>query len=257
MNSQIEKAINEVTKLESWDIQSVLGAVNYLARQTAINTVVRLVPDTPPEGSGLDYFNEYDLKIKSPDIKKAASPIVGIANRMTEILNEHTDTMPSTYEQVLAFMTERPPSRDTFKREYDNRKKLGMRPGIPMAQFVDMEMATAVRRHNDLVAKGEIAINLLNGIEGTDEQAPEWMYEAIHNKILQKLEARWMKAEMRRTNPKIEKKDRDEAEANKRMIEGVITELGGKAPSFTAEMQIEDDLDLFNDAVMKGKLIIK
>lgn len=252
MNSQIEKALNAVTKLESWDIQSVLGGVNYLARQAAINTTVRLMPDIPEEGSGLEGFTAWEQAVKNPQIKEAVSPIVGIAERTTDVLREYTTTPPSEYEDVLAFMLQRPPQRSTFEAEYNNRKRLGMRPNMPMSMFVEAEYATALTRHQHLVARGESAVQLLNGIDGTSDSAPEWLEEQVLQKILQKLDMRWARHEIRRTNPKITKQDRDLAEANQHLIESVIEELGGQKPNFSEEMAADDGVEDF--LIKAGKL---
>ena len=245
MNSDISKALNAVSKLDSWDIQSVLGGVNYIVQQAAINTVVRMLPPLPDEGSGIEGYTTWEQKMRDPEIREAVSPIVGIANHVKDVLNEYTDLPPSEYNDVLAFMTQRPPQRVTFEAEYNNRKRLGMQPGMPMSVFVDMELAQAEGRHKQLLAKGEAAVNLLHGVDGNDASAPEWLYEAISTKILQKLEQRWMRAELRRTNPKITKQDRDLAAANQKLIESVIEELGGSVPSYADHKAAEDDLEAF------------
>jgi hypothetical protein len=253
MNSQLEKALNAIVKLDAWDIQSTIGGVNYLVRQAAINQVVRLIPEPPEEGSGLEGFTKWEQDMKNPDIKKSVSPLVGVAERVTEVLNEYTTLPPSQYEDVLAFMLQRPPQRSTFVAEYDNRKRLGMRPSMPLNTFVDMEYATALGRHQNLVAKGEAAVQLLEAIEGEDGAIPEWLQESIDNKLQQKLAQRWYRAEMRRTNPKITKNDRDIAAANQLMIEGVIEELGGSKPTFSEEMAASDDMDQFIET-MRAKV---
>jgi len=254
MNSQIEKALNAVVKLDAWDIQSILGGVNYITRQAAINTVVRMIPEPPEEGSGLEGFTAWEQHMKDPAIKKAVSPMVGIADRVMDVLNEYTDLPPSQYEDVLAFMVQRPPQRATFVTEYDNRKKLGMRPSMPLSTFVDMEYATALTRHQHLVAKGEAAVHVLHSVEGSEESAPEWLDEAIITKVHQKLEQRWMRAELRRTNPKITKADRDLAEANQLLIEEVIRETGGTVPSFADDLKASDDVEDFIEALKKKTL---
>jgi hypothetical protein len=248
MNSLIETHLNAVVKLDSWDIQSILGGVNYIAKQAALNIAVRMLPDLPEEGSGNENFAMFDAAMKNPEIKKSANPIIGIANRVSEVLVQYTDNPPSQYKDVLEFMVSRPPQRKTFQNEYDNRRKLGMRPQMPMGQFVDMEYATALTRHSHLVAKGEAAVRVLDGFDGSDEQAPEWLYDAIHTKIGQKLEERWFRSETRRTNPKISKADRDLAAANQELIESVMIELGFEKPDFSKEMAASDDLDDFNAA---------
>jgi hypothetical protein len=243
MHAQFNKALTEVSKLDSWDIQAILGAVNYMALQGAINQAVRLLPPPPEEGSGIEDFTRWEQNMLKPEIKEAVAPILKYAELSQEVLNEYTATEPFDFEHVLQFMTSRPPIRNTFQQEYNQRKQLGMRPGIPMAQFIEMEYAAALQRHAKLVATGETAIRMLSTMRGNDSNAPEWFVEAVESKILQKLEQRWIKGEMRRTNPRITKDQRDLAEANQLLIVGVMLELGGKAPSFDAEMKAEDDVD--------------
>lgn len=231
MNTQIEKMLTEVSKLESWDISSVLGGVNYLLKQTAINAAVRLLPDPPPEGSGIEYFTEWEQKMRNPEIKTRCSPLVGLSQRVEEVLNQYVDREPQTFEGVLKFMTERPPQRATFEADYNNRKRLGMKPAMTMKEFVDMEYKTALDRQQMLVARGEDAIRVLHAVEGTDEEVPEWLYEAIDNKVLQKLEERWKRHDLRATNTRVTQSDRDLATANKKLVAACMEALGGKAPT--------------------------
>lgn len=245
MNANIEKSLNLITKLDSWDIQSILGGVNFTARMAAINNVVRQLPELPEDASGVEKYTSWEQKMKEPKIREDVAPIIGIVERVTHVLDEYTDQKPSEYEDVLAFMVQRPPRRETFINDYNRRKALGMRPAMPMGTFVDMEMVTALKRHADLEAKGQAAVHLLHQIDGNDATAPEWLYEAIEAKIHQKLHERWMRAEMRRTNPKINKQERDLAEANQTLIKSVILELGGEEPSFKEDLETEDDFNAF------------
>jgi hypothetical protein len=241
MDTQFEKTLNAVVKLDSWDIQSALGAVNYLALQTAINMAVRLLPPNPPEASGVEGFTAWEQKIKTGDIKEAVGPVLGYAERAQDVLNEYTTVSPFDYQHVLDFMTQRPPRQETFINEYNQRKAMGMRPGVPMSVFVAEEYKLAMQRHDHLVAVGQTAIHLLSNMDGNDASAPDWFIEAVEAKVLQKLEQRWQKNEMRRTNPRISKSQRDEAEANQKLIVQTIEELGGKKPDFSAEMAAEDE----------------
>jgi hypothetical protein len=243
MNSHIEKVLGEVTKLDSWDIMSILGGVNYAVQQAAINQVVKLIPEPPEKGSGLENFTRWEQHMRDPQIRKVVNPFVGLSNRVKDVLNEYTDTPPSEYQNVLEFMLQRPPVRATFEAEYNRRKQLGMRPSMPLSVFVDMEYAAAMQRHANLTAKGEAAVLLLQQLDGTDEEVPEWMIDTIDQKVEQKLEQRWNRAELRRTNPKLSKDKRDEAEANQQLIAAVITELGGTPPSYADEMKASDEVD--------------
>jgi len=250
MDSKFIEAMNEITKLDSWDIQATLGAVNYLALQTAINQAVRMLPAPPEEGSGIEDFTAWEQKMQEPQIREAVLPVIGYADKAQEILNEYTTTEPFDYDHVLTFMTSRAPQRATFEKEYNDRKRLGMRPDIPINKFVDMEYATAMQRHANLIAKGQSAVHLLSQLSGNDATAPEWFIEAVEAKILQKLEQRWERAEMRRTNPRITKEQRDLAAANQLMIVSVIEKLGGNKPNFAAEIKAADE---FDEAVARGE----
>jgi len=247
MNSYIEKTLNEVAKLDSWDIGSILGGVNYLVRQAAINQTVRMLPDIPEEGSGLEYFADWEKRMKDPEIKERVAPLLGLADRVADVMNEYS-TMPiSSCEDVLKFMLspERQPKRETYVREYDERKRQGMKPGMTMKEFVEMEYSVQLIRHSNLVAKGEAAVKVIDSIDPSDGDVPEWLYEAINAKVLQKLAQRWQRAELRRTNPRITKQDRDLAGANQALIESVIVDLGGEIPRDTDLPEEGDDLDSF------------
>lgn len=258
MNSHLEAALTKITQLDSWDIGSILGAVNYLLKQTALNATVRLLPDLPPEGSGLEYFAQFEAKKNNPQIRERVAPIIGMADRVTDLIENYATTPVSQYEDVLKFMTERPPTKAAFEADYNNRKRMGLKPAVSVKEFVEMEYAQALQRHSVLVARGELACNVLHGIEGTDgvegmgTDLPDWLYEAIDNKILDKLDQRWKRAELRRTNPRISASQRDEAEANQKLLTSVILELGGKVP-VDATVPTADETEEFNEFIEKTK----
>lgn len=230
MKTELRKAIQAVTQLDSWDITSVLGAVNYAASQAAINAVVKLLPDVP-EGSGIEGYTNWEAEMRKPEIVQAAAPLVGLANEVKEVLNEYTDRTPSEFEDVLDLMRGRVPRRETFEADYNNRKRLGMHPGMPLKVFVDAEMATATARFNAVEAKGEAAVRILNGIDGTSEDIAEWLQESIMQRMLAKLDERWIRGELRRTNPRLSRQDRDLAAANQKLIESVMQDVFGAVPS--------------------------
>lgn len=251
MNSRMEKILAEVTKLDSWDILSILGGVSYLLQRNAINQTINKLPDAPPEGSGIDGYASFAEKEAMPSIREAVAPLVGLADRVKEVLNDYTDAPLTEYDKVYAFLTERPPQRETHVREYDQRKKLGMRPSMPMKDFVDEEHKRALTRFEALKAKGGDAVRILSNLDGTDGNVPEYIYEQIENKISQKLEERWKHAEIRRTNPRFSKEQRDEAEANQMMICTVMKELGYKTPDYSKEIGEADEVDKFVERLSK------
>ena len=249
MNSDIEKTLNEVSKLDSWDVGAILGGVNYLVRQAALNQTVRMLPELPEEGSGLEHFTDWEQKMRNPEIREKVAPLLGVADRVASVMNEYSTMDITDCEGVLKFMLDpsRMPKRETFAREYDDRKRKGMKPGMSINEFVEAEYAVALIRHNNHVAKGEAAVKVIDGIDPSDGDVPEWLHEAIHAKVLQKLAQRWNRAELRRTNPRITKQDRDIAGANQALIESVILELGGEVPRDMDIVEDDDknDLDAF------------
>jgi hypothetical protein len=249
MNSHIEKTLELVSKLDSWDVGSVLGGVNHLVRQAAINMTVRMLPDLPEEGSGLEHFAQWEKNVRKPEIAEKVAPLLGLADRVAQVMVEYSTMDISDNAKVLEMSTspDRVPKRATFEREYKERVRLGMKPGMSIREFTEMEHATALQRHAVLCAKGEHAVQIMEGIDISDGDLPEWMHEAVNSKVLQKLEERWRKAELRRTNPRISKNERDLAGANQKLIEATITELGGTVPTDTEETapEVLSDLDKF------------
>lgn len=244
MNSKMETMLSLVTKLDSWDIQAVLGGVNFMLRQTALNQAIRMLPEAPPEGSGLEYFADWDARAKSPEITKQVSPLVGMAERVTDVLESYTQAQPSNYYDVITFLVGRPPAKSMHIREYDQRKKQGLKPNMSLNDFVEMEYAEALRRHATLIAKGEHAARVLSSIDGSDEDPGlEWLDEALHNKVIQKLNQRWMRAEVRRTNPRLSSTQRTEAVATQQLIRDTIETLGGELTDFDAEEAASAEID--------------
>jgi hypothetical protein len=246
MNSHIENTLNLVSKLDSWDVGSILGGVNHLVRQAAITQTVRMLPDLPEEGSGLEHFAQWEKNVRKPEIAEKVAPLLGLADRVAQVMVEYSTMDVSDNQRVLEFITapDRVPKKATFEREYKERVRLGMKPGMTIREFTEMEYAVALQRHAVLMAKGEHAVQLLEGIDISDGDLPEWIHEAINQKVLQKLEERWRKAELRRTNPRISKQERDLAGANQKLIEDTITQLGGEIPRDTEEVTPEQQSDL-------------
>lgn len=223
MTNKISTNAATVAKLTQWDIASVMGSWNFAVNAALINNIIRALPPVR-EASGVDSSAEYldavRHLINHPDQQLTAYR--GVQTLIQEVMDNYTTLIASSMENTLAFMLTTPPTSAQFEREYDHRKKNGgIR--ITMKQFVESELAQAKQRFETLRNHGGEAIMIANQIEvGDPDTAPEWLVEAFHDKMHDKLAERWAKLEIRSSNPRIKQSDRDEAVADQLAIETVI-----------------------------------
>src|SRR4249920_1191558 len=229
-NSRIEAVLNETVKLSSFEVNSVVGAMNYLVLNRALQECMRLLPDAPGEGSGLEGVGNYEQAMKRPEIAKVCAPLLGLAERFAEVLGQYGTQPIQTVEGVLGFRLERPPLRSTFEAEFNTRKKRGEEPAGGVRRFVDDNFAIAMRAQQSLKAKGEIAVFELAKITGTDEDVGEFVVDLLVQKAEDKLRARWYAQDDRTTSSMLDQKQKDEATADKNLIAAAMTELGMEPP---------------------------
>jgi hypothetical protein len=244
---EIHEMMSNVATLGPWDAAAVLGSWNYLLTSTLINRVVKFIPDAPSEASGIDEFTEYSQCLRAiqadPYIREqfdnTIKPLLGLKGLVETSINDHTDVGLRDFEDTLRFMTSRPPTREQFVAEYQQRKRMGSAPRISVREFVDAELQQALQRHHALVAKGEFACQILSNTQATDGgEIDEWVIESMHDRMVMKLQDRWQKLELRVTNPRLKQKDRDESLADQRLIEELLKTMDAKIPSLGAG---EDD----------------
>lgn len=230
MNSRIEAVLNEAVKLSSFEINSVVGAMNYAVLNRALGETIRLLPDAPVEGSGVEGAANYEQAMKKPEIKKVAAPLIGLAERFAEVLTEYGTQPIQTFQGVLDFRLERPVLKSTLEAEYNTRKRRGEEPAGGIRRFVDDNYAIAMRARETLKAKGEIAVWILNQVDGTDEDVGEFIVDLLVQKAEDKLRARWYAQDDRTTSSMLDQNQKDEAEADRELIGAAMVALGMEPP---------------------------
>lgn len=232
MHHSINTMIQQIAGLDSWTQLSILGAWQYQVNSACINAAVRFVPDAPSEASGIDPLTEYEQArarlIRESDDSSLPS-LIYLQRHIAFLYSEAGGTNGRGLEETLQFMSSRTPKREDYIAEYNNRIKLGMRPGMSVKQFVDAEYAQALLRHEQRMSRGDDAVRLCytTSLEGRDDNnIPEWLVESMQQKLLDKLHDRWLKLELSRTNPRQRKANRDEAAASQLFITELMAEYG-------------------------------
>lgn len=243
MNHQITELQNKVQLLDQWTQQAVYGSWQFLANAASINAAMRYVPDEPLD-TGIETFTEYDAARRTliRDSEDSSLPaLVDLAKTVSgwyaeaggrEAQDQDGDPMPSLYG-TYEFLTREAPKEASVRADYINRARLGMRPAMPIGVFIKFEMERLMREYNTLKNRGEDAIRLCEttSIQGSRGELPEWIAPKFEQKLIEKLHNRWEKLEMRRTNPKVKKAQRDECAADQLMICSVLAEYG-EEPGF-------------------------
>lgn len=225
---------SQIDMLDTYSQLSILGSWQYATNSAAINAALKLIPEKG-DVNDIDSANEFYAALKaayadalendqfcamialSADVATATSGVGEVRN----------------LEDTLAFMQGRKPTEAQFIAEYENRRRSGMRPGIPVKKFVATELASAMQNYNRLMTKGVDAIALIDYVRAHTEETtydclPEWMAEALQQKLVEKLHARWEKLESNRTNLRLKKNRRDSAEADQLLVASVLTAHGEK-----------------------------
>ena len=233
----LSNAQAKIADLDEYTQRSVYGAWQYFANSQCISQLVRKLPDTPRD-SGIDGYTTYEhqlrvlkdsLAVEEGDFQSPIGAFIALQRDIhASLLEIGADSRD--LEDTHAFLCERKPSKSQFEAEYAERVRLGMRPGITRTQFVEHELARAMDQHDKLVAKGQDAIQMLNSIVVPETRSyddlPDWAFDALKNKLIQKLHDRWMKLELTRTNPRTMKQRRDEAEGNQILITELLKDFG-------------------------------
>ena len=238
MNSRIEAILSEVSNLNTYDVGSVLGAVNSLLLRQAIMATINLIPELPEEGSGNDPHANFQLGMRRPEIIKAVAPLLGMAARISEVQAEYSTFPPQTLESVLEFITSHPTTEQTILADYNARRRSGNRPSGTVGEFVERNLKTARQREANIKAKGEAAVQLLNQIEGsesTDDDIGEMLMEQIEAKVYDKLRQRWLSNDDRSTSNTLPQDAKDDAQADRMLVGKAMLALGMEPPLVPSE----------------------
>mgnify|MGYP006312003797 FL=1 len=135
-------------------------------------------------------------------------------------------------ESTLEFLTKNPPSASQFEADYDARVRAGARPGLSKRDFCAAMLETEMRRHEDLVERGQAAIQFCFDLNVHADRGfgdlPDWALETIRDKTIDKLVKRWQRLDIRRTDPRLNEGDRLEAQADQDLLEIVYKTLSGR-----------------------------
>lgn len=245
-NSTIIKLQTLLANCDTYSQLSVLGSWSFIINAACINQAMRYIPDGPVN-NGIEEFTQYEAARRELIKEAEDSPVTALLALQRDITGMiyEADGDSRGLEATLQFLTDKAPVRKDFEAEYDNRTRMGMKPAMSKRQFADYEFERAMNQHNQLVAKGELAVRLCDTITVEERgigDLPEWVAETLQRKMIEKLHARWEKLEMVRTNPRRQKQIRDSAAADQLQIARVLSEFG-EEPGFDVDEE-EEQIDI-------------
>jgi hypothetical protein len=247
MQTELHEMTAAIADLDTYTQRSVIGSWSFFVNTQCLNQGMRAIPDVPEEGEGIDGFTPWEGAIKTALVDLAASEADGVIgdftttlpawialHRVLSSMMQETGGDPSTIESTHEFLCSKGPTRGRFEADFALRVQMGMRPGITRKDFVDGEYTKAMDTHAQMLAKGQHAISLIDrmilgtgdNIERGFDDLPDWATETLLQKLIQKLNDRWVKLEIQRTNPRVNKNNRDTAEGDQLLIVECLRHYG-------------------------------
>lgn len=239
--SAIHNLINKIDNFDKYTQLSVLGSWSFNVNASCISMAKRYVPTTPDE-TDINTYSLYD-QARAALIRDAENsdlaPMLALQSTLAGMIDELGGNS-SGLEGTLEWLVSRLPTRKQFESEYELRRRAGAKPAMSMKQYTDHEYERAMKQHDDLVAKGELAVRLCQTIAIDDSRGfgdlPDWVVESFERKMISKLHDRWRKLEFFRMNAK-RKEDADSAHADQMLIASVLSEFG-ETPGFAPEIDM-------------------
>lgn len=154
---------------------------------------------------------------------------------MSDELGASTGNAPLEERSLLNtmqfMMTQKKPDPAYYARQYTTNMRLGMKNyGQTRAQYVQQEMERAARDLEVFAAKGEFAVQFLEGLDHIEGPIDERIIDSLAKRCVTKLIARRIKIGQSlswRADPE----QRAEAEGDILFIENAIVALGGEVPA--------------------------
>jgi hypothetical protein len=235
LSIQLEKVFNEIDSLDQYTQMSIYGSFAFALNSSCLNQAMKFIPDVE-EGSGIDGYTPYEQARHNAMRTSEESYLPALIALRREIAGRLDNVGGSgSLERTYEYICSNPPRRRQFETEFENRRRAGMRGGIKMKDFVDGEMAVAMKRHDQLVAKGDDAIRLCETLPIDEDRgyndAPEWVLDSLIMKVVTKCKLRWQKLELDRTNMRLPKMRRDAASADQLFIEDILKQYGEDNPA--------------------------
>lgn len=230
-NHKIRELMAHISNLDQYSQLSILGSWAFSINSSIINTAMRYAV-TPDNTNGVEGFTGFEVDMRYALQEAAKSSLPALLSLRRDINSMIVDAGGETrdLDNTLEYLLSNPPSRKRFEEEYETRRRSGMRPAMTIKVFVDSEMARALKQHEDLKAKGTDAIRLCESFtlsdDGERSDIPDWVPDSFENAMLRKLQDRWMKLEITRTNPRSRKQIRDGAEADQLLITQLMAVYG-------------------------------
>jgi hypothetical protein len=174
----IKEMNDQLQLLDSWTQLSVYSSWSFMVNAACINAAMRYIPDAPVD-NGIQEFTAYEAARRAMIKDAGKSNLVSLIMLQRDIVGyvENADGQARGLEDTLEFMTGTAPKAETFKREYEDRRRQGMKPAMPLKVFVDYEMERALNQYNQIVSKGDDAIRLIDtftcaGMTASVERTP-------------------------------------------------------------------------------------
>jgi hypothetical protein len=235
----INHAIEMVMELDKYTKISVFNSWKFFLNMNCIRQALRIMPehDEKTLENREDYDNAIRVALCDHEIEDTFQTKLPAFIELNETLRTIMyDNMlePSTMEDTLEFMADKPPSAANFEKDYEERVRQGQRPGISKRDFCDLQLDDAMKSHRLLSERGQSAIEFCNDLNDQQKQGrgfgdlPDWAIDTLYNKLADKLVLRWQKLDIRRTGLRTKPADRTEAEADQTLVEFVYKELTGR-----------------------------
>lgn len=258
-----------IQPLDVYTQLSCLGSMQYVVTSEAIRQAIKLIPDHPTPETMEAFFNEernlkLDVEFAGRDEhgelvnatsvgdvnttpgnyyeeRRTLAALLDLRQDMLDMAEELASTTGGEPQEersllnTMQFMlTQKKADPAYYARQYTNNMRLGMKNyGQTRAEYVKQEMERAARDLEVFAAKGEFAVQFLEGLDPIEGPVAERTIDALTKRCVTKLIARRIKIGQSlswRTDPE----QRADAEADILFIEKAIVALGEEVPTEAA-----------------------
>lgn len=252
-----------IATVDMYSQLSCLGSMQYTVTAEAIRGAMKLIPNDPtPESIELFLNEERNLKLDveyagrdehgdlvnktrvhdvetTPgnyfEARRELQALLDLRQDLLDMSEELTAGMEQGEERTLLntlrFMeTQQVIDPIAYKRAYINNKRLGLKNyGQSMADYVAQETTRAAENVARFAAKGEYAVQFLEGLDAREGDIPERLIENLAKRCVAKLITRRIKIGQS-LSWRTDLEQRLEAEGDMTFIEQAIVALGGVVP---------------------------
>lgn len=269
---------------------SCLGSMQYVVTSEAIRRAIKIIPDHPTpetmeaflneernlkldvEYAGYDENGDHVEATKVSDVnttpgnyyeeRRTLAALLDLRQTFLDLSDElgastgSEQTEERTLLNTMEFMlTQKKADPAYYARQYTANMRLGMKNyGQTRSQYVEQEMLRAARDAEVFAAKGEHAVQFLEGLDPIEGPVDERIMDSLAKRCVAKLIARRIKIGQSlnwRTDPE----QRNEAEADILFIEKAIVELDGEVPMEAATPPEVDEDGVTSAPVAGGELM--